>query len=168
MPQKETLFARILSTSFSSVSIFSVCCYSKVSISMDRKDGARRYKEYHSVPSHASQCAPPPRLGGAHSPAGEGLGESQFRRHEKKLSTLPNSVGGSVAMNSAVHDHCLGKPVYLSASFPESRIHLQVDVRNWYILHLKNTIQYILSLVCHSKQGLIYSADNFGPRPMFR
>jgi hypothetical protein len=28
------LFARILSTSFSSVSIFSVCCYSIVSISM--------------------------------------------------------------------------------------------------------------------------------------
>jgi hypothetical protein len=28
------LFARILSTSFSSVSIFSVCCYSMVSISM--------------------------------------------------------------------------------------------------------------------------------------
>jgi hypothetical protein len=28
------LFARILSTSFSSVSIFSVCCYSRVSISM--------------------------------------------------------------------------------------------------------------------------------------
>jgi hypothetical protein len=37
--------------------------------------------------------APPPRTGGgggeAHSPAGEGLGESQFRRLEKKLNTLP-------------------------------------------------------------------------------
>jgi hypothetical protein len=32
------LFARILSTSFSSVSIFSVCCYSIVSISMDLPD----------------------------------------------------------------------------------------------------------------------------------
>jgi hypothetical protein len=30
------LFARILSTSFSSVSIFSVCCYSIVSISMTK------------------------------------------------------------------------------------------------------------------------------------
>jgi hypothetical protein len=30
------LFARILSTSFSSVSIFSVCCYSRVSISMGK------------------------------------------------------------------------------------------------------------------------------------
>jgi hypothetical protein len=40
--------------------------------------------------SLASKCAPPPRTGGgAHSPAGEGLGESQFRRLEKKLSTLP-------------------------------------------------------------------------------
>ncbi len=29
------------------------------------------------------------RGGGAHSPAGEGLGDSQFRRLEKKLSTLP-------------------------------------------------------------------------------
>ncbi len=27
--------------------------------------------------------------GGAHAPAGEGLGKSQFRRLEKKLSTLP-------------------------------------------------------------------------------
>ncbi len=27
--------------------------------------------------------------GGSHSPAGDGLGESQFRRLEKKLSTLP-------------------------------------------------------------------------------
>jgi hypothetical protein len=42
-------------------------------------------------PSLASECAPPPRTGGrgAHSPAGEGLGESQFRQLEKKLSTLP-------------------------------------------------------------------------------
>jgi hypothetical protein len=42
-------------------------------------------------PSLASECAPPPepKGGGAHSPAGEGLGEPQFRRLEKKLSTLP-------------------------------------------------------------------------------
>jgi hypothetical protein len=43
-------------------------------------------------PNHslASECAPPPRKGGgANSPAGEGLGESQFRRFDKKLSTLP-------------------------------------------------------------------------------
>ncbi len=37
-----------------------------------------------------SELGPPPRTGGgAHSPAGEGLGVSQFRRLEKKLSTLP-------------------------------------------------------------------------------
>ncbi len=43
-------------------------------------------------PSLASECAPPPRTGrggGAHLPAGEGLGESQFRPLEKKLSILP-------------------------------------------------------------------------------
>ncbi len=60
--------------------------------------------EYHSVcplvgagtlpvplPSLASECAPPPQTkgGGTHSPAGEGVGESQFRRLEKKHSTLP-------------------------------------------------------------------------------
>jgi hypothetical protein len=41
-------------------------------------------------PSLASECAPPLRTrgGGAHSPAGEGLGKSQFRRLEKNLSTL--------------------------------------------------------------------------------
>ncbi len=40
-------------------------------------------------PFLASECAPPPRTGEggrAHLPAGEGLGESQFRRLEKKLS----------------------------------------------------------------------------------
>jgi hypothetical protein len=41
--------------------------------------------------SPASVPLPPNQRGGqwAHSPAGEGLGESQFRRLEKKLSTLP-------------------------------------------------------------------------------
>jgi hypothetical protein len=45
-------------------------------------------------PPLARECAPPPRTrgGGAHSPAGEGLGESQFRRLEKKLSTLPTLI----------------------------------------------------------------------------
>jgi hypothetical protein len=41
-------------------------------------------------PSLASQFGPPPRTGGgAHWPTGEGVGESQFRRLEKQLSTLP-------------------------------------------------------------------------------
>ncbi len=44
------------------------------------------------TPSRASEWVPlPPEPGGggANSPAGEGLGESQFRRLEKKLSILP-------------------------------------------------------------------------------
>ncbi len=43
------------------------------------------------TPSLASECAPPhyTKGGGTHTPAGEGLGESQFRRLEKRLSTLP-------------------------------------------------------------------------------
>jgi hypothetical protein len=63
----------------------------------------RIYKEYHmqcmSPRRHwdspnlslRRECAPPPgtKGSGAHSPAGKGLGESQFRRLEKKLSTLP-------------------------------------------------------------------------------
>ncbi len=42
-------------------------------------------------PSHASECALPPRSKGgrAHSPAAKGVEESQFRRLEKKISTLP-------------------------------------------------------------------------------
>jgi hypothetical protein len=41
--------------------------------------------------SLAGECAPPPgtKGGEAHSPTAEGLGESQFLRLEKKLSTLP-------------------------------------------------------------------------------
>jgi hypothetical protein len=58
--------------------------------------------EHHSVcplselgfpqPSLASECALPPdqRMGRAHSPPGKGVGESPFRRLEKKLSTLPS------------------------------------------------------------------------------
>ncbi len=57
--------------------------------------------EYHSVCplvgigtlppplSPASVPLPPEPRGGSHSPAGDGLGESQFRRLENKLSTLP-------------------------------------------------------------------------------
>jgi hypothetical protein len=42
------------------------------------------------TPSLASECASPLGTRGcSHSPADEGLGESQFRRLEKKLSTLP-------------------------------------------------------------------------------
>jgi len=52
-----------------------------------------RWKWDSPNPSLTSECAPPglpPEPGGkAHSPAGEGLGESQLRRTEKKLSTLP-------------------------------------------------------------------------------
>ncbi len=43
-------------------------------------------------PSPAGECALPagPKGGGgAHSPAAKGVGESQFRRLEKKLSTMP-------------------------------------------------------------------------------
>jgi hypothetical protein len=66
------------------------------------------YKEYHSVcplvgigtlppPLSPSSVPLPPEPkggggGGAHSPAGEGLRESQFRRLEKKLSTLPTTL----------------------------------------------------------------------------
>jgi hypothetical protein len=44
------------------------------------------------TPSLASDYDPPPtgtKGGGAHSPAGEGLGEPRFRRLDKKFSTLP-------------------------------------------------------------------------------
>jgi hypothetical protein len=61
----------------------------------------RIYKEYHSAcpfvgigtlptPLSPARVPLPPEPGeGDHSPASEGLGESQFRRLEKKLSTLP-------------------------------------------------------------------------------
>jgi hypothetical protein len=45
------------------------------------------------TPSLASECAPPPGTKGAHSRAGEGLGESRFQLLEKTLSTLPTLWG---------------------------------------------------------------------------
>jgi hypothetical protein len=66
------------------------------------------YKEYHSVcplvgigtlptPLSPASVSLPPRTGGrggggAHSPAGEGLRDSQYRRLEKKLNTLPQCL----------------------------------------------------------------------------
>ncbi len=43
------------------------------------------------TPLAESECALPPGIKGgrAHSPAAQGVGESQFLRLEKKLSTLP-------------------------------------------------------------------------------
>jgi hypothetical protein len=42
------------------------------------------------LPQASVPCPPPRTKGrGAHSPAAKGVGESQFRRLEKKLSTLP-------------------------------------------------------------------------------
>ncbi len=47
--------------------------------------------------SLASVPLPPGPRGEAHSPAGEGLGESQFRRLQKKLSTLPTLCSSSTS-----------------------------------------------------------------------
>jgi hypothetical protein len=58
------------------------------------------------IPSLASECAPPPGTKGAHLPAGGGLGESQFRRLEEKLSTLPTLwVIGFQELQTA-KEHC--------------------------------------------------------------
>jgi hypothetical protein len=72
---------------------------SKIWYCTDRPDHSLHiYKEYHSVCplagivtlppplSPASVPLPPEAKGGAHTPAGEGLGESQFRRLEKSLA----------------------------------------------------------------------------------
>ncbi len=46
-----------------------------------------------SATLQASVLPPEPKGEGTHSPAGEGVGESQFQRLEKKLSTLPTLCG---------------------------------------------------------------------------
>ncbi len=49
------------------------------------------------TPLSRQRVCPSPRTkggGGAHSPAGEGVGEFQFRRLKKKLSTLPTLCHG--------------------------------------------------------------------------
>jgi hypothetical protein len=53
------------------------------------------------------------RGGGAHSPAGEGLGESQFRRLENKLSTLPTLCGWVyVRSTGLLRDFLCSAPCY--------------------------------------------------------
>ncbi len=65
--------------------------------------------------SLASECALPPRTGVAHSLTGEGLGESQFRRQEKKLSTLPTLCSRGFMKRSP----CIKRPcvVYCNGLF---------------------------------------------------
>jgi hypothetical protein len=60
-------------------------------------------------PSLASECALQTggahslEWGGAHSPAGEGLGESQFRRLEKKLSNMHCLLCGNYQIAKCCH-----------------------------------------------------------------
>ncbi len=60
-------------------------------------------------PSTASECALPLRTKGwgAHSPATKGVGESQFRRLEKMLDTLPtlwvNVYGGGEGIVEGIY-----------------------------------------------------------------
>jgi hypothetical protein len=64
-------------------------------------------------PSLASQCATPPRNGGGggpHSRVGAGWGVFQFQRLEKRLSTLPTTVGGIIC------DHRLGRVLIFFSS----------------------------------------------------
>ncbi len=67
------------------------------------------YLEFQSVCPLVRIGTPPsppePKGGGGHSPAGEGLGESQFRRLEKKLSTLSTLLCGKLMAlrNSVIH-----------------------------------------------------------------
>jgi hypothetical protein len=85
----------------------------------------------------------PPEPGGAHSPAGEGLGEFQFRRLEKKLSTLPTLVslvqpawGGGV-MRDLYRDGSLeGRSVTAGATQWSS---LTVDIRTVYVYPVQKT-----------------------------
>jgi hypothetical protein len=57
--------------------------------------------------SPASVPLPPePGGGGAHSPAGGGLGKSQFRRLEEKLSTLPTQWVTGLQELQTAKEHC--------------------------------------------------------------
>ncbi len=74
---------------------------------------------------------PKPRGGGTHSPAGEGVGESQFRRLEKKLSTLPTlclaltDSGGQVARSCGETDRHAGD--ILSLAYHAGRLYTAGD-----------------------------------------
>ncbi len=144
---------------------------------------------FHSVYHHVQSCSVRASWEGRHTPRISSLplyvlcGSNQagLRRARSlvhllwplfqpspSLRSLKGVLACWVSILRITFSYAYGKTVYLSASFPKGRIHLQVDVRNWYILHLKFTIQKILSLICHSKQVLIDQADNFGPWRMFR
>jgi len=87
-------------------------------------------------PSLASECAPPPQnrrgRGGAHSPAGEGLGEtnSKIRRRKKKLSTLPTLCQALTSLSASSFPVL---PFYITPFpflFPSHTLHNIVPLHN--------------------------------------
>ncbi len=62
-------------------------------------------------PQRVCSSPPPPKNGGreAHSPAVEGFGESQFRRLQKKLSTLSTLCAARLARDSYLYS-CMSPP----------------------------------------------------------
>ncbi len=65
--------------------------------------------------------SPQNRGGGAHSPAGEGLGESHCRRLEKKLSTLPIFYMWVLLYKSSLSIvHCKGTVPKLETNIPQN------------------------------------------------
>ncbi len=79
------------------------------------------FTEYHSLCPLAGIGTLPPRLSpasvplppepkGAHSQAGEGLGESQFRLLEKKLSTLPTLFFGGMPRGQTPRPDSVASP----------------------------------------------------------
>ncbi len=62
----------------------------------------RNWDSPNPSPASESDLPPGPKGGGAHSPAAKGVGESQFRRLKKKLSTLPTLWVAISGVNSFV------------------------------------------------------------------
>jgi hypothetical protein len=81
--------------------------------------------------------APEPKGEGAYLPAGEGFGQSQFRRLEKKLSNLPNLWTKPMRVVCTLQRHNTGN---LKQIFPETELrgrspnfHIHVSVSDLYI-----------------------------------
>ena len=100
------------------------------------------------TPFLASECAPPPgtKGGEAHSPAGEGLGKSQFPRLEKKLSTLSTlwlSPLNLIESDWIANDMCCERygmfwkrgPCFLSCRLIFGQTHISVSAIAVMIIH---------------------------------
>ncbi len=121
-----------------------------------------KYKKYHSVcplvgigTLSPASVPLPPRTGGggAHSPAGEGLGESQFRRREKSLALCLRCGFNYYSMYVHLHIQLGGHPCVAGLLAADSVCH-PVHYHSVQLFQLGSTIFFGQQVSLFTSNGI--------------